>query len=397
MSLRRFYMRRLSRCLLPVLAAVVLFPSISHAQVGSIAGTVRDASGAVMPGVSVEVTSPALIEKVRSTVTDTGGRYQITVLPVGTYAVTFTLAGFSAVRRENVQLTSDFTAPINATMEVGNVSETVSVVAESPSVDVQNARVQHVFRGDEIADLPTERDLAGLMNLVPALTTPPGQGICNGGIGIFCNGISPAFNSHVSGFDVDGQNQGRIMVDGMSINRGGSAAVGLNLNTGTTNGIGIDTANVQEVSFTLSGALGESETGGASINIVPRTGGNRFSGTYFTSYTGTRFFDRNRETRLSDTPDTQEYAKDYDVNGSVGGPIKKDRFWFYLQARKRGDEQYPNGGTVPGFANLNEGKFAANYVPDRNQGWLTFSNEYNIANIRLTLQATQKNKVNIYW
>jgi len=382
---------------LPVLAAVVLFPSISHAQVGSVAGTVRDSSGAVMPGVSVEVTSPALIEKVRATVTDTGGRYQITALPVGTYAVTFTLAGFSAVRRENVQLTSDFTAPINATMEVGNVSETVSVVAESPSVDVQNARVQHVFRGDEIADLPTERDLAGLMNLVPALTTPPGQGICNGGIGIFCNGISPAFNSHVSGFDVDGQNQGRIMVDGMSINRGGSAAVGLNLNTGTTNGIGIDTANVQEVSFTLSGALGESETGGASINIVPRTGGNRFSGTYFTSYTGTRFFDRNRETRLSDTPDTQEYVKDYDVNGSVGGPIKKDRFWFYLQARKRGDEQYPNGGTVPGFANLNEGKFAANYVPDRNQGWLTFSNEYKNANIRLTLQATQKNKVNIYW
>ena len=348
-------MRGLARPLL--LAAAVLFvPGAAYAQVGAIAGIVRDASGAVMPGVTVEVTSPALIEKVRSTITDDNGRYQITALPVGTYKVTFALQGFSTVERDNVMLTSDFTANVNVQLAVGNITETVSVVAESPAVDVQNARVQYVFQGDDIADLPTERDLGGLLNLVPSVTT--NQGTCTGGVGAFCNGIAPAFNSHVSANDADGQNQGRIIVDGMTINRG-AAPQGINLNTGATNGIAFDTANVQELTFTLSGALGESETGGASITIVPRTGGNRFAGSYFTSYTNDNFFDRNRETRLSNTPATQDLVNDYDVNGSFGGPIKRDRLWFFVQGRTRGEEKYPNGGTVGGFANLNEGKFAA--------------------------------------
>ena len=204
-------MRRSLRLLL--LAVAVFAPGVAYAQSSAIAGVVRDSSGGVMPGVTVQVTSPALIEKVRSTVTDDSGRYQITVLPVGTYKITFTLQGFSTVERENIQLTSDFTAPVNVQLAVGNVTETVSVVAESPAVDVQNARVQYVFKGDDIADLPTERDLGGLLNLVPSVTT--NQGTCTGGVGAFCNGIAPAFNSHTSGLDNDGMSQGRIVVDGM--------------------------------------------------------------------------------------------------------------------------------------------------------------------------------------
>ena len=309
-------MGRLLRSLL-LLAAFLLLANDTSAQGGSIAGTVRDSSGGVVPGVTVEVTSPALIEKVRSTISDDGGRYQITALPVGTYSITFSLAGFSNVKRDNVAISSDFTAPVNVQMAVGNITETVSVTAQAPSVDVQNARMQYVFKGEEIADLPTERDLGGLLNLIPSVTT--NQGTCTGGIGAFCNGISPAFNSHVSAADADGQNQGRILVDGMTINRG-AAPQGINLNTGATNGIAFDTANVQELSFTLSGALGESETGGASINIVPRTGGNRYAGQYFTSYTSDKLFDRNRETRLSTTPATQDLVHDFDVNGAFGGP-----------------------------------------------------------------------------
>ena len=167
-------MRGLMRPLLLV-AAVLFVPGTAYAQVGAIAGVVRDASGAVMPGVTVEVTSPALIEKVRSTITDDSGRYQITVLPVGTYKITFALQGFSTVERDNVQLTSDFTANVNAQLAVGNITETVSVVAESPAVDIQNARVQYVFKGDDIADLPTERDLGGLLNLVPVGHDEPGH------------------------------------------------------------------------------------------------------------------------------------------------------------------------------------------------------------------------------
>ena len=191
----RSMMRGFLRPLL-LLAATLFVPAVAYAQVGAIAGVVRDGSGAVMPGVTVEVTSPALIEKVRSTTTDDSGRYQITVLPVGTYKVTFALPGFSQVERDNVQLTSDFTANVNVKLAVGNITETVSVVAESPSVDIQNASVQYVFRGEDIADLPTERDLGGLLNLVPSVTT--NQGTCIGGVGAFCNGIAPAFNSHVS-------------------------------------------------------------------------------------------------------------------------------------------------------------------------------------------------------
>ena len=161
-------MRGLSKSLV-LFGAMLFLPCLAYGQVGSVAGTVRDSSGAVVPGVTVEVTSPALIEKVRSTTTDDSGRYQITALPVGTYTVTFSLTGFSAVRRDNIPITSDFTANINAQMAVGGVAETVVVSAEAPSVDVQNARVQHVFQGDDVANLPTERDLAGLMNLVPAL------------------------------------------------------------------------------------------------------------------------------------------------------------------------------------------------------------------------------------
>ena len=298
-------MRQLSRPVLLLLAGVMLAPSLAYAQVGAIAGIVRDGSGAVMPGVTVEVTSPALIEKVRSTTTDGSGRYQITVLPVGTYKITFALQGFSTVERENIQLTSDFTAPVNAQLAVGNITETVSVRAESPTVDVQSARVQYVFRGEDIADLPTERDLGGLLNLVPSMSVATFGSTCIGGVGAFCNGIAPGFNSHVSALDTDGQNQGRILVDGMTINRG-AAPQGINVNTGATNGIGFDTANIQELTLTLSGALGESETGGAAINIVPRTGGNRHSGSFYTSYSSDRFWDRNRGTRLSNTPRTND-------------------------------------------------------------------------------------------
>src|SRR5688572_7083 len=215
-------MRRVLRPILSALAtAIFLLPGTAYAQGGgSIAGIARDTSGGVVPGVTVEVTSPALIEKVRSTTTDSNGRYQITGLPVGTYTVTFTLTGFSSVRRENVQVSSDFTAEVRAEMSVGDLKEVVSVVAEAPVVDVQNARVQQVFQGADIANLPTQRDIPSLLLLVPALTVDPGRGTCTGGVGIFCNPMAPAFNSHTSGLDADGQAQGRVLVDGMVINGG---------------------------------------------------------------------------------------------------------------------------------------------------------------------------------
>jgi hypothetical protein len=416
-------MRRLLWSVLPLVAAAIfLVPHTASAQVGSVAGVVRDASDAVLPGVTVEVTSPALIEKVRSTVTDNStGRYQITNLPVGTYTVTFTLTGFSVVRQTNVIVTSDFTAQVNAKMTVGGLNQTVEVKAEAPIVNVTTPGVQQVLQGAEIGDLPTQRDIPSLLNLVPGFQTSSLRGACNGGVGLFCNPTVPLFNAHTSPNDTDGQNQGRIMVDGMSINMG-RAGTGINENVGQANGIVLNTAAAQEVAFTLSGSLGESETGGAAINIVPRTGGNRFTGGYALTYTNISFFDRNTGSRLRWSPTAgnldpsnteNSFVYDYDMTGTFGGPIKKDRLWFYLQGRKQDQQKFP-GGQDPGALNKNAYKFAANWDPIRDchvttpldaerdchgggLGRLTYTNEYKNASARLTFQASQKNKFNVYW
>ncbi len=194
-----------------LLATALLFslPTLAYAQNGNIAGTVRDASGAALPGVTVEVTSPALIEKVRSSVTDGSGRYQITALPVGTYEVKFSLQNFSSVERPDVIVTSDATSNVTADLKVGGLKDVVRVVAESPVVDVQNARQQQVFQGADIRELPTERNVPALLSLVPGIQTS--RGICSGGVGAFCTPYLPDFNAHTSIMDspaIVGENAG---------------------------------------------------------------------------------------------------------------------------------------------------------------------------------------------
>src|SRR5262245_23356371 len=282
-------MRRCVRATLVFAAFLFLLPITALAQQGQIAGTVRDGQGAVMPGVLVEVTSPALIEKVRSSTTDDAGQYRIINLPVGTYSVTFTLEGFTKQQRDNIALNTGFTAPVNATMAVGQRTETVTVSAEAPTVDVQNARQVATFEGAEIRDLPTTRNIRSILTLTPGLT-PSGLGAdCVGGVGVWCNNNIYNLGAHgdtqpTALFAVDpladeSLNQGRVMVDGTIINTGGGAGI-----MGMTGGYVADVANAQEVNVQISGALGESETGGASINIIPRTGGNKFAGNYFMTF-----------------------------------------------------------------------------------------------------------------
>jgi hypothetical protein len=383
-----------------VALSLILLTGPAHAQTGTIAGQVRDASGAVLRGVAVTVTSPALIEKVRSTTTDGSGRYQIIALPVGTYAVEFKLQNFNTVRRE-VVLTSDFTATVTGDMKVKKFDEEATVILRAPIVDVRNAKVQTTFLGSDVADLPTERHILGMLALVSSVVTSPAnlRGVCRaslGGLpgnGMGCDPTVAAFNSNITPLEASGgSTQGRTMVDGMPINAGRPSLV-----FGAANGLTLDTASVQEVTFTLSGNLGESETGGALINIVPRTGGNRFAGSYYTGYLDNRFIDRNRGTRVTETPDVQEHNYDYDVNAAFGGPILRDRLWFYTRAGNRGVDRYPSFGNAVAYSNLNEGLFGANYVPDRDGEPLSFRNEFRNANVRLTVQATPRNKFNVYW
>ena len=134
-------------------------PLIASAQTSSIIGIVKDPSGAVLPGVSIQVSSPALIEKTRTTITDEGGRYQVIQLVPGTYAVTFELPGFKMVKREAVELTSNFTANVNAEMNVGSVQDEITVTGEVPLVDTQNITTRTVVTRDELDILPTGRNI----------------------------------------------------------------------------------------------------------------------------------------------------------------------------------------------------------------------------------------------
>src|ERR1700681_3684701 len=162
-------MRVIARILV-LLAWIVLVPTAAFAQ-AVIAGSVKDSSGAVLPGVSVEAASPALIEKVRSAVSDGTGQYRIEDLRPGTYTVTFTLQGFSTFKREGIELTGSFTATINAELKVGALAETITVSGETPVVDVQSAKRETTLNSEVIRSLPTVRNYNSMVVLVPGVVT----------------------------------------------------------------------------------------------------------------------------------------------------------------------------------------------------------------------------------
>ncbi len=160
-------MRALNRVVLVFVLALGL-PAVARAQ-ASIAGTVKDTSGAVLPGVTVEAASPALTEKTRTAVTDSTGTYRIVDLRPGAYTVSFSLAGFATVKREDIQLTGSFTAAVNVEMKVGGVAETITVSGESPIVDVQSAVEQRVMSKEVVDTIPVGRSHQSLAILIPGL------------------------------------------------------------------------------------------------------------------------------------------------------------------------------------------------------------------------------------
>src|SRR6187200_376509 len=247
-----------------ILAWLALLPAVAHAQ-GTIAGTVKDTSGAILPGVTVEATSPALIEKVRTAVTDGTGQYRIENLRPGTYAVTFALSGFSTFRREGIELTGSFTATVDAEMRVGQLQETVTVTGASPIVDVQSARREMTIDNEVIRAIPNQRNYGSMVAMVP---------------GVITNVNDPAAGTVTTQFPIHGgrANESRMWVDGLNVGNppgGGQPPTYV-----------ADIGNAQEIAFTTSGGLGESETAGLVMNVVPKTGGNAVSGSVYFSGTG---------------------------------------------------------------------------------------------------------------
>src|SRR6478735_7044155 len=300
-------------------AALLALPLMARAQ-GSITGSVKDPSGALLPGVTVEASSPALIEKTRSAVTDGSGQYRIVDLRAGVYSVTFTLTGFSTVKREGIELTGSFTATINADMKVGSLEETITVTGETPIVDTQSVRRQTTVSNDIISNMPAARSYAGVMMLIPATTTQAGANL----------DIQVTPGMLVFGGAGGRTNEARIQVDG--------------LNTGAAfNGAGVssyvvDIGNAQEISMTTSGGLGEAEVGGPSFSIVPKTGGNSIKGSVYQSNVTRGMVGDNYTQALKDAGLTTpgKLFKLWDSNVGVGGPIAKDKVWFFFQFRDQG-------------------------------------------------------------
>ena len=326
------------RTLLIVIVLALLIPSRATAQGalerGTLTGTVRDASGAVLPGVTVEAASPALIEKMRTAVTDGAGVYRIVNLDPGVYTLTFSLEGFSQVKREDIELRGSATITIPVEMRVGNLTETIVVSGESPVVDVQSTRREAVIDGEVISVLPGTRSTGSLITMVPGVET-------------FGAALNPA-PGLVFFYARGGPNsEGRFNVNGMPVANAFAGGGGSSLI--------YDTVNVDEIGFTLAGGLGETDVGGPVLNIVPRSGGNVFQGQAFTNFSNDALRGNNLTPELkAPTPgpnlrETPGVIKAYDSNVSYGGPIVRDRLWFFGSYRKLNTETAVEG--VVGNAN----------------------------------------------
>ena len=299
---------------LGLLACLLALPTVARAQ-SAITGVVKDTSGAVLPGVTVEASSDALIEKSKAVVSDGEGVYRIVDLRPGTYVVTFSLTGFATIRREGIELPSEFTATINADMRVGALEESITVSGDAPVVDVSTAVHTQVLNRDAMDAIPTGRSIQGMGQLVVGINLNlPDTG-----------GARAMQQTYMSTHGMTTANT-TVMVDGMMVNGlQGDGAIQSYFN---------DAMN-QEVSYQTSGIGAETSAGGVRLNMIPREGGNRFSGDFKSAYRPGDWQANNITQRHVDRGLTTGNATDriIDFTFAQGGPIKKDKLWFFASAR----------------------------------------------------------------
>ena len=296
------------------LACAMVWPATADAQ-SAITGVVRDTSGAVLPGVTVEAASDALIERGRSVVSDGQGVYRIVDLRPGVYSVTFTLTGFNTFKREGIDLPSEFTATVNAEMRLGTVEETITVTGESPVVDTTTAVHTQVLDRDAIDAIPTGRSIQGLGQLIVGI-----------GLNLPDTGGARAMQqTYMSTHGMTLANN-TVMVDGLMVN-------GLQLDGGVQSYFN-DAMN-QEVSYQTSGIGADTAAGGVRLNMIPREGGNRFSGDYKLSFRPGDWQSDNLTARHQARGLTLGNAIDriVDTTFALGGPLMRNKIWFFTSAR----------------------------------------------------------------
>jgi hypothetical protein len=366
-------MRTIARAWI-VLAVALLAPAAAYAQ-ASITGTVKDSSGAVLPGVTVEAASDVLIEKVRTAVTDSNGRYQLVDLRPGVYVVTFSLTGFNSFKREGVTLSGSAATNLDADLRVGALEETITVTGEAPVVDTRTLTQQRVLTSDIVDALPSARNYTTLARMIPGT-------IASG------NGASDVGGSQIQ--DVGGS----VTVHGSKTTDQRVTVNGVNTMTlqagGNIGGQTPDVGSAAEVTVDTTSLSAELPTGGVRINFIPRDGGNRFSDSTFLTFSnesmqGDNYSDKLKAAGLA-TPN--KIVKNFDINESFGGPIRRDKVWFWFSSRYNTVE---NKAAI--FRNVNE--FKPNewlYVADTSSQGVNKGEQLN-SSVRVTYQVTPKVKV----
>lgn len=343
-------------------------PSIASAQ-SSIVGVVKDTSGAVLPGVTVEAASPALIEKVRTAVTDGQGAYSIIDLRPGAYTVTFTLSGFKTARQEGVQLPSAFIATVNAQLEVGAVEETITVTSDAPIVDVRSTGRQRVLSEEILENVPTGGVAQAYALLVPGVTQS-------------ASSFSSAPNTfRWSDLTFRGSRETTVAQEGFDTSHRLS---------GDGSQYMINQGMVQEIVVSGGDAGPEALMGGVVVNVIPRTGGNRFSGSFYTHYVNEDFVSDNMTDELRRFGvTTQAVRRSWDVNPAFGGPIKPNKLWFYASYRNLGN-------AVDTGILRDKDPLDWVYTPDSSRPSDSEQNRTRNYSARLTWQATAKNTISIH-
>lgn len=368
-----------------VLAVMLLLAPAASAQDAGIAGIVRDTSAAVLPGVTVTAASPVLIEQQRVAVTDGEGRYVITQLRPGTYTVTFSLSGFSNVVREGIILSAGFTANVEASLRVGGLQETVTVTGASPVVDVQNVRRQQVVTNELLEALPTStKSISSLATLTTGLS---GIGDIGGQYQ-----VEPGNDVVSGGGAFHGKSGTKVSYDGMGIE-----------NSSGNSSYQLTASSIEEMVMSTSGISADTNADGVVVNIIPKEGSNTFR----TIFAGLFSNDSMESSNLSDALRNRGLrtetttTKVFDESASIGGPIKRDRIWFFGTARswgfaRRGAGVYWNKTqneylTPPGAAVK-----VVKWTPwedrplDKDSGRKEW---YDSGLARITWQATRKNKI----
>ena len=352
-----------------VLACLLLGPGVSFAQSG-IAGVVRDTSGGVLPGVTVEAASPALIEKVRTVVTDDQGRFNIVDLRPGTYVVTFTLPGFSTVRRDGIELPSSFTATVNADLGVGILEETVTITGQAPAVDVQTTAQTRVLSKEILSSVPT----GGLAQNYSILVPGVGQPDPTRAAGLHNSFVQADLTFH-------GARESNLTTEGFDHSH--------RMNDGTQ--YSINQATVQEMVIATGSAGAEQQTGGLVTTVIPKEGGNQLSGQMYFHYANEGFVANNlTDEAAAFGVSPLSLRKQWDFNPAVGGPIKEDKLWFFASYRNTGAES--DAGI-----HFDTDPLDWVYTPDLSRKTASEKIIDKNYSLRLTWQATPRNKISAYF